>query len=201
MKPFLRYHILILAIQVMFWGCERTCPPIIELDFELTDYEKKVIPYEYHDQIMFSTDGGDTVILRNRGRAQYLDRAHISQMSECSSVGVYDLEGDTTTFYNLDTSSILKKIELFIGFTVEYMYSNEVNLELRIKINPWTITSSTFRFDIYDQPKYSELEVNGRIYKEVYYTYHVQDLKDLYYTKENGIIRFAWQGETWYLLE
>ncbi|MCH8330964.1 MAG: hypothetical protein IH946_06235 [Bacteroidetes bacterium] len=172
------------------------------MDFILTNFEEKVVPYENSDQIMFSSNFGDTIILKNRGRSKYLQRTHILEgVSDCSPVGIYDLESDTTTFYSLDSFSFIKKVEIFLGYFVDDSYTNDVDLQLRIKINPFTQTKEILYFDVHDLPEYSELVINGNVYKDVYFTSNEESLEQVYYTKADGIIRFSYLTVIWSLLK
>jgi len=150
----------------------------------LTIDEKNFIPYQGNEILYFTNDSGDTIILLAHGRGTYFEKDIEGGIEKCESSTTYHLEKDTVNFYDESLSYYTK---IVLGT------KKRGNSILEIWIN-----AEYFTVPFHEQPLINTMNINGRVFNNVYKSTGAFDDRELYYNKNEGIIWFRLaNGNSW----
>ncbi|MCH8331597.1 MAG: hypothetical protein IH946_09515, partial [Bacteroidetes bacterium] len=136
-----------------------------------------MIPYEGFETLIFTNISADTLIFQSHDRDSYYtldgDPEHVPT---CKDPGnSYTLENDTINFYLDNTKWIVLELSVRIGTLTDLMI---------------TIYGTSFTLDAISNPNVDTIIINGIQYDNVHHAVKT-DGRELYYSKEHGVLSYA----------
>ena len=174
-------------ISSFLMSCDK-CDHFYEIAL-LSEEEKAFNPYQGFEQLVFTNQYDDTLVMRSKARGNYVEEVmdYDPTALKCTLLGTYMLERDTIHFR-----------------TYEKGPATFFNLQHTVKYSFGTPTPNTFdRFEIWIYNDFSPffisthrdpddtITINGSLYNDVRYQIYIGTNENLYYSKESGIIRFT----------
>ncbi|MCH8329800.1 MAG: hypothetical protein IH946_00185 [Bacteroidetes bacterium] len=203
-KAKLGIKIILLIMVGGFISCNK-CDPWYKLGF-ITEEEKLHIPYQGYEELMYTNENHDTLVLYGKARSSFVKEVVIDTWSKCSPAGRYMLEIDTINFRSDNIAPLtMLNLELRVEENGTYDQPN-TNTIIHVHINDWDYPYIEWDYQYHEWARsYESITVNserewdtvtidGRFYQNVCY-YKVNP--NLYYSKEHGIIRFTTDSIVW----
>ena len=188
----LKHHHIVSVLIVAFCllgSCDK-CDPFYEIAL-LSEEEKEFIPYQGFEQLVFTNQYNDTLLMRSKARSSYAEEVRDENQGGggCPLWGTYLLETDTINF-RTHNAGPWNTIKLELLMKIDGYINPGTKSKLYIYIND----GSRFFNSTKANPDFDTININGTLYHDV--SYHTDEIRDLHYSKEIGIIQFTTEDST-----
>ena len=186
------------AVFYLFGFCLTSCDPDCGTDpIEETFYIKDscvfdYLPYTGYDTLIFSNDTGDTIIFIGQGVKTTYEGFYENGPEQCNK-WIRDYERRNYKYYE-DDEAIKERLQVvFKRSSVD----STTNIDLQI----WSTVSAWYYLDTHcsDTVDLDSMVINSKTYYDVYLA-EKDTNRQIYFTKDEGIIHYKGNGESWYLV-
>ena len=181
-------YVFILALCLL-GSCDK-CDHFYEIAL-LSEEEKAFNPYQGFEQLVFTNQYNDTLVMRSKARVNYVEEVmdYDPSASKCTLLGTYMLERDTIHFrtYEKGPATFFN-----LQHTVKYSFGEPTpNAFDRFEIYIYNHFNGFFIDTDREYDSDDTITINGSLYSDVSYQIDIGTNEDLYYSKVSGIIGFT----------